>query len=242
MVKYIGAKSTLEDFIFSKEVLYGNMGMIFGLYNASGYEGIYLKDFNSLTESVPGEVLTKIMGVQDILGYEDGKTISYKNSDSTARSFFVKEKVVIRDRKSILEYMKSPSFDPEKEVILEEEPKKSRIQNTEYRIQNTEIIRYEPNKVVIDVDASSDGFLFLSDTYYPGWKAYLDGKETKIYRANYYFRAVQVKEGKHRVEFSYFPKTFIIGLIGTGIFGIIIILLINRFPKKHLSICNYSGC
>ncbi|MFH0775358.1 MAG: YfhO family protein [bacterium] len=242
MVKYIGAKSTLEDFIFSKEVLYGNMGMVFGLYNIGGYEGIYHKDFDSLIKNVPARTLTKIAGVQNILYYEDGKIISYKNSDSIARPFFVKKKRVIQDRKSILEYMKSPSFDPEKEVILEEEPKKSRIQNTEYRIQNTEIIRYEPNKVVIDVDASSDGFLFLSDTYYPGWKAYLDGKETKIYRANYYFRAVQVKEGKHRVEFRYFPKTFIIGLIGTGIFGIIIILLINRFPKKHLSICNYSGC
>ncbi|MBU0567008.1 YfhO family protein, partial [bacterium] len=65
--------------------------------------------------------------------------------------------------------------------------------------------------------APFDGFLFLSDTYYPGWKAYVDGIETRIFRANYTFRAIQIKEGKRRVEFIYRPKSFTIGLIGTGL-------------------------
>jgi hypothetical protein len=229
MVRYMGA-STYEDFILSKEVLYGNMGMVFGLYNAGGYEGIYLKDFMFLAENVPSKVLIKIMDVQNILYYEDGKVISNKNLDSLPRAFFVKEKMVL-DRKGILEYMKSPSFCPEKEVILEEEPKE--MKNVKCKMKNIKckITEYEPNRVVIDVDVPSNGFLFLSDTYYPGWKAYVDGKETKIYKANYCFRAVQVEKGRHKVEFSYLPGVFIIGLIGTVI-SIVIILLFIILPNK----------
>ncbi|MDI6751436.1 MAG: YfhO family protein [bacterium] len=225
MVKHIGGKSTLEDFILSKEVLYGNMGMAFGLYNVGGYEGIYLKDFNSLTENIPTRVLLKIMGVQDILLFGDEEIVSYKNQDSVPRPLFVKGKRVIQDRKSILEYMKSSGFDPEKEVILEEEPKE--FQNAKCKMQNAKckIIKYEPNRIVIDVDAPNDGFLFLSDTYYPGWRAYVDGQKTKIYRADYYFRAVQIKEGRHIVEFKYLPKTFIIGLIGSLLSGIMVLVL-----------------
>ncbi|MEK9148695.1 MAG: hypothetical protein AAB267_01470, partial [Candidatus Desantisbacteria bacterium] len=126
MVKYIGGKSTYEDFIFSKEVLHGNMGMIFRLYNVRGYEGICRKDFSSLTENVPVKVLIKIMGVQCILSYEDEKIIFYKNSGSLPRLFFVEEAKVIQDRRKILEYMKDPAFDPEKEVILEEEVRREK--------------------------------------------------------------------------------------------------------------------
>ncbi len=71
-----------------------------------------------------------------------------------------------------------------------------------------EIKNYQDQAVSLETLASGDGFLFLSDNYYPGWKAYLDGKETKIYRADYAFRAVQVPEGSHKVIFKYEPESF----------------------------------
>jgi hypothetical protein len=228
MVRHMGA-STYEDFILSKEVLYGNMGMIFGLYNVGGYEGIYLKDFMFLTENVPSKVLIKIMNVQNILYYEDGKVISYKNLDSLPRAFFVKEKRVL-DRKGILEYMKSPSFCPEKEVILEEELKE--MKNVKCKMKNVKckITKYEPNRVVIDVNTPTNGFLFLSDTYYPGWKSYVDGKETKIYKANYCFRAVWVEKGHHLIEMRFLPESFIIGLVGS-ILSLITIAIFLKSKK-----------
>ncbi|MBU1598965.1 YfhO family protein, partial [bacterium] len=123
-----------------------------------------------------------------------------------------------------------PTFDPREEVFLEEEPEKMQIANCKLQNAECRIIKYEPNKVVIDVDAPGDGFLFLSDSYYPEWKAFVDGKETKIYRANYCFRAVKIKEGRHTVEFKYFPKTFIIGLIGS--LAAILLITIVLYVKK----------
>ena len=57
--------------------------------------------------------------------------------------------------------------------------------------------------------------LFLADLAYPGWKAYVDGQETPIYRANYLFRSVFVPAGRHTVEFAYRPRSSRLGLLLT---------------------------
>jgi hypothetical protein len=61
------------------------------------------------------------------------------------------------------------------------------------------------NTVTISVNAPRMGWLYLADTDYPGWKAFVDGEPVPIYRANLMFRAVQVDGGLHEVVFSYEP-------------------------------------
>jgi len=67
--------------------------------------------------------------------------------------------------------------------------------------------------------------LFLSDAYYPGWQAFANGEETKIYRANYAFGAVYLPKGKHQVRFVYTPTGFKLGLAVT-IAGLILTLAV----------------
>ena len=67
------------------------------------------------------------------------------------------------------------------------------------------------------MESNSPGYLVLLDSYYPGWHAYVDGKEARILAANYAFRAVEVRAGKHRVEFLYRPRSFYAGLSVTGL-------------------------
>jgi uncharacterized membrane protein YfhO len=55
------------------------------------------------------------------------------------------------------------------------------------------------------------GYLVLADTYYPGWRAEVDGAETEILVANHAFRAVALELGKHTVVFEYAPISFQIG-------------------------------
>ncbi|MDI6752617.1 MAG: YfhO family protein [bacterium] len=181
--------------------------------------------------------------------FQDGERgpFLYENISFLPRAFFVQKKRVVPNRMKILEEMADPGFNPREEVILEEEPIKN--QNAKCKMQNAKskihirsilrsnnpkckIIKYEPNRVVIDVDTASDGFLFLSDAYYPEWRAYVNGKKTKLYRANYCFRAVQLKEGKHTVEFKYLPRTFIIGLIGSLISLVIMGIGVTIYPSE----------
>jgi hypothetical protein len=69
-----------------------------------------------------------------------------------------------------------------------------------------------PETVILDVDAKETAFLVLTDLYYPGWQATVDGAPTTVFRADYLFRGVEVPAGKHRVEFAYRSRSFRLGL------------------------------
>lgn len=73
----------------------------------------------------------------------------------------------------------------------------------------------EADQLRLEVTARQNAMLFLADLAYPGWKAYVDGVETPIYRANYIFRAIYMPVGRHTVEFVYRPRSFRLGLLIT---------------------------
>lgn len=78
-----------------------------------------------------------------------------------------------------------------------------------------EIIEYRNNRVRLEVVSDSPKILVMSDVYYPGWEVFVDGKEERILKANYAFRAVPLPAGLHKVEFVYDPWTFKVGLLIT---------------------------
>ncbi len=66
--------------------------------------------------------------------------------------------------------------------------------------------------------ATSDGaYLVLTDTWYPGWRANVDGADSRVWRANHAFRAVWVPPGTHAIVFHYEPRSFMIGLTMTAL-------------------------
>ncbi|MFH1859495.1 MAG: YfhO family protein [bacterium] len=159
--------------------------------------------------------------------YNDGKINIYANPSYLSRAFWVPECMVINDREIILK--KLIDIDPRQVVILEENPctegkvgsqKKARDTDANmqplsevlpHEEQDVRIVKYQPNTVLIRASTTKDGFLFLSDTYYPGWYARVDGVKTRIYRANYAFRAIYLKAGIHKIEFRYMPNSLIVG-------------------------------
>ena len=65
-----------------------------------------------------------------------------------------------------------------------------------------------PNAFRFEVDAPAAGYLVVRDHFAAGWKATIDGRSTRIYRANGLFKAVFVDRGRHRVELVYRPRSF----------------------------------
>ncbi|GBD26749.1 hypothetical protein HRbin30_02091 [bacterium HR30] len=70
---------------------------------------------------------------------------------------------------------------------------------------------YEPTRVAVEVVSARPALLILNDTFYPGWRATVDGRSAPIYRANFLFRGVPVQPGDHQVVFEYVPWSFRIG-------------------------------
>jgi hypothetical protein len=75
------------------------------------------------------------------------------------------------------------------------------------------IVRYEPERVVIDATARRPSELVLTDLHYPGWKATIDGRPADVHRVDYLLRGTSLPEGRHRVEFRYEPTSWRIGWI-----------------------------
>jgi uncharacterized membrane protein YfhO len=87
------------------------------------------------------------------------------------------------------------------------------------------------DKLDIAVESQADGWLMISATWYPGWKAYVDGKEIPILRADYLFIAVNVPTGQHRVSLVYQPESFSIGGI-LSLTGLVLFSLAYVFIKR----------
>jgi len=158
----------------------------------------------------------------------------YENKQALPRVFLASDYVVERSNKDkIIQMIFNEKFNLRDKIILEEDiyPKINFAKDENAKV---EIKEYKANKIVLQTSAASNMLLFLSDNYYKGWKVSIDGKNDKIYRADYSFRAVPIIKGNHEVVFSYYPESFDLGLkISIGSF-ISLILLVILFKVKRL--------
>lgn len=135
------------------------------------------------------------------LVYEDSKFQLFKNNTALNRATLFYTYEVIHDPKSLLAKFYNEQFDFKKILLLEESPGFLNIK--EEGKGKVKIISYTPNKITIKISSNNQALLFLSDNYYPKWKAKINGKEAKILRADYAFRAVVVPKGDSTVVFTY---------------------------------------
>jgi hypothetical protein len=160
--------------------------------------------------------------------YNDGAYQIFENKTALPRAFLVNSYVVESNPQKILDAMFSPNFNLRNEIVLEQNP------DVKLGGQGTATIKnYSPDKISIETNSTGNNFLFLSDSYYPGWQAYVDGKETQIYRADFAFRAIVVPGGKHNVEFNYNPLSFNSGTLA-AILGLLIIIMLAIVSKRGL--------
>lgn len=156
----------------------------------------------------------------------DGTFKVYENLDVLPNAFCVGRYEVIKESEKILDRIAQPSFDPKRNVILEDEPE------TTLNPQDSILYKIEmerktsPNEVRLFCEVNNPSFLVLTDNYYPSWHAYVDGRITKVMRADYTFRAVTLTAGKHDVVFRFKSQSFQLGLI-ISLFSVIVVVIVT---------------
>jgi len=112
------------------------------------------------------------------------------------------------------------SFDPWRVVMVDEVPPRLRGRGpfpAAADPDDTRLLVYEPERVVIRSQGEAPGLVVLTDAHYPGWEATLDGEPVRILRANLDFRAVVVPAGVHEIEMRYRPGSFRTGILLAGL-------------------------
>lgn len=158
--------------------------------------------------------------------FSDKNFTIMQNKKSLPRAYFVQNVKQKRGKVEILNSLFSPDFDVYTSAIVEDDIK---IKN-HYISGIVSISNYKPNQVTIQSKSNNQEFLVLSDNFFPGWKAFVNNKEVKIYRTNYAFRGIIVPAGNNIINFLYEPLSFKIGALTSGFF-LLVYLLALFWPK-----------
>ncbi len=151
------------------------------------------------------------------------KITIYKNTTYLPRAWFVENVELIPQKRDIWKRLNQQEFDPAKSAIVE----KSIEEIYAPILAEANLIEFDLHKLKFTVKTDTASFLTVSEIYYPaGWKAYLDGKETEIYVANYILRGVVIPKGEHVLEMKFEPAVYTLSLTFSLIGLIITVLLI----------------
>lgn len=144
----------------------------------------------------------------------------YKLNEFFPRAYIIPNAIIIRQKDKTLALLGKENFNLKKYVILEKDPHVP-LKNPSV-FQPVEISHYEPNKIVLKTTRTDPGFLVLSEIWYPGWKAYDNGKEVPVLKANSIFRSVYLSRGKHEISFIFKPFSYMIGALISLFMGTVI--------------------
>ena len=133
----------------------------------------------------------------------------WQNTMAYPRAFMIGDYEVNPDYGQVIENIRDGKMDPRQELVLAREPAE-KPEGPKGWMGEAQITHYDYNDVEIECSNDKPCFLFLSDCYYPGWKAWVDGVERPIYQADGTFRAVPLLgTGRHVVKMSYYPPIIV---------------------------------
>jgi len=144
----------------------------------------------------------------------DGATV-YENRGCLPRAYAVRRVKPAGGIGEIRREFASGTINPSDTALVSAADAKA-LGRTEFEPGTVRITRYEADEIRIDATFAGTGFLVLADQFYPGWKAYVDGKETAICKVNGILRGIAVPTGRHSILFAYRPRH----IYAAGIAGI----------------------
>ena len=171
-----------------------------------------------------------------------GELAVYHNPDAFPQAWLVTDALTVPDADAALTALTAPDFDPAQTVILLDDrgPQTAdggrtasnqpinQSPNPQSPIPNTD----SPNSLQFHLSTPTPAFLVLSEVWYPGWRATVNGVETPVLRANYALRAVEVLAGDVTVELWFAPTSWRWGL---GLAGVGVLLLLGVLVGRRLS-------
>ncbi|MEW5692530.1 MAG: YfhO family protein [Candidatus Hydrogenedentota bacterium] len=167
--------------------------------------------------------------------YKGSDVTIFENKEFRPRTYIVFKTLKADNFKQAQQILLDNSFNFKEIAIIEKDINLNIVEpNPQWK---TEIIKYGPDNVEILAKTTSDGILVLVDSYYRGWRVYVDGKEKEIFRINGLVRGVEIDKGEHIVSFKYRPLSFTAGcalfLIGTCYY--ILLLAVTLLTKIDIT-------
>jgi len=149
----------------------------------------------------------------------DGEAKIYEYSGSLPRASVFYSVVTVDSRPGALARVQDPAFDVWHQVVVSTDGVDDRTRQSLETLsrsasetaQGAPIEFYDSQRVTVRATLDRPGIVMLTDSDYPGWNAYLDGRRVPVLPANYLFRGVLAPAGTHHIEFRYEPRSYLYG-------------------------------
>lgn len=201
-------------------------------YSIDGYDPLEIAAYRNFLESVPDPraatytllnvryILTVVpLELPPIEGAPEPALLDqvegwyvYERPNAQPRAFVARTFEVIADDDAALRRIHAPDFAPASHVILDREPP-CRV---EEGAGEATLVSYQSNQVTLAVESAAPALVVLSDSFYPGWQATVDGAPAEILRADVALRAVCVPAGRHTVTMTFRPASLDAGALVTA--------------------------
>ena len=161
----------------------------------------------------------------------------YANDDVLPRAFLVPAAIYEPDQDAALLRMRAADFDPARSVLLHGPPPQSTIAASPAEVPPgaVRITRYTATEIDLTVESDAPAWLLLTDAWYPGWEATLDGAPLPLLRGNLMFRVIPVPEGTNEVLLRYRPA-WLPGALLVGAAAWLLWLLATVFSLRRKEI------
>lgn len=156
--------------------------------------------------------------------YEDEQFDVYKNNTALPRfGLYYDVKQTVSDTEA-LQMLQNNEVDSSKTLIIDEALPRDIVVGT----GSAQLTASTVNSLRFTVDTDVPALFYVSDSYYPGWTATVNGEDTHIYRANYNFRGILVSSGVSDIVFQYKPTNWVIyvGILILSIFFLVLLVFV----------------
>ncbi len=164
--------------------------------------------------------------------FSTGHTDIFENRKVLPPAFLVPSSgsEFISDEREELARLRDPAFDPRQSVILSTRPAAPRMPpHVPVASAGTvERVTTGINNVQIQLRANQDSVLVISQIYYPGWKASLDGRETALFEADYALSGIRVPAGDHSVHLTFSPLSIRLGFLVSSLTLVLVVTVLFR--------------
>jgi hypothetical protein len=209
----------------SRPSFLSNDGILYNLPTINGYDPLVMERYIVYLQASQGLEPNRHVLTTNFLKNPNNKLIKmlnvryflHDNTRTELKPFFPKavmaQKAVFKPKEKVLEFIESDLFDPFTTVVLESESKAflfSADEKLDYE-GSCQITEYDNDRIRISASTNQSGYLVLSEMYYPGWEAKVDGQKSPVLRGNYLLQVIPLKSGEHDVEMYFVSQPFRIG-------------------------------
>jgi hypothetical protein len=195
------------------------------LLAATGGRGSRLYDLLNVKYVIARDHTTLPEGKFELALDAPGELAIYRNRTPLPRAWLVHEALIQADH---LPALRDPTFDPLQAVVLSN-PVAEAI-SPAIGPETVNLLAADVNQLEVQVQATSPGYLVLSEVWHPGWLATVNGTRTPVLRANHALRAIFVPAGESTVMLVYTPRSWWIGLGGlaVGLVALIGLIMLGK--------------